>query len=643
MKYNSPANFFIAVVALSVFGFHAHAQETLKEEDFFQIKMVPTPEDALLEVGGLATMPNGNLAVSTRRGDIFIIENPTSPNPYFRTFATGLHEVLGIVYKDNAFYCAQRGELTRLSDTNQDGKADKFETVYAWPLTGNYHEYSYGPEVAPDGSFFVTTNLGFFPGEWWRGRSEVPWRGWALRIYPDGRMQPWATGMRSPCGPGIIDGEFFYTENQGDWIGSGGLWHLEEGDFVGNPGGLAWSDLPESPVDLTLDYFHSKIDPRRTKDAEGKYIRPQNIKDEKVVTMSDLKKEIPQLRLPAVWLPHGVLGVSNAQPLSIPPGHFGPFEGQVLVGDQGMSIISRVFLEKVKGEYQGAAFAFRSGFASGVTRMAWAKDGSLFIGETNRGWRSAGTTKEGLERLVWNNKIPLEMKAVRAMPDGFEIEFTQPVDRASAEDLASYKVESFLYKYHPAYGSPPVNVEACNVKGVQVSDDGMKARIIVDNLRRAYIHTITLPGVREKTGSHALLHPTAYYTLNHIPEGDKLSLDEVSTKNSSLTSGNASAKKDTPPAKTEDKPDAVKTPSYLDVKGLLTNYTCVACHHATNKQIGPPFREIAKRNYPAKKIVDLIHSPQPQNWPDYATAMPPMPHVAKEDALKIAAWINSLE
>src|SRR3546814_17888331 len=87
-----------------------------------------------------------------------------------------------------------------------------------------------------------------------------------------------------------------------------------------------------------------------------------------------------------------------------------------------MSMVSRVFLEKVNGEYQGAAIAFRSGFRSGVLRMAWAPDGSLFIGETNRGWGSAGDANEGLERMVWNGDMPFEMKAVRAMPDGFRSE-----------------------------------------------------------------------------------------------------------------------------------------------------------------------------------------------------------------------------
>src|SRR3546814_15088828 len=71
-----------------------------------------------------------------------------------------------------------------------------------------------------------------------------------MRIAPDGTMQPWATGMRSPAGLGFIGDELFYTENQGDWIGSGGLWHLRKGDFTGNPAGLKWAHLPESPVNL---------------------------------------------------------------------------------------------------------------------------------------------------------------------------------------------------------------------------------------------------------------------------------------------------------------------------------------------------------------------------------------------------------
>ena len=87
----------------------AFAQESPKEEDYFKITRVPAPEGLLLEVGGLTMLPNGNLGVSTRRGDVFVVENPTSGRPYFKKFASGLHEALGFYYENGAFYAVQRG------------------------------------------------------------------------------------------------------------------------------------------------------------------------------------------------------------------------------------------------------------------------------------------------------------------------------------------------------------------------------------------------------------------------------------------------------------------------------------------------------------------------------------------------------
>ena len=620
------------------------AQESPKEEDFFRIARVSSPEGTLLEVGGLCTLPNGDLGVSTRRGDVYIVENPTSKQPYFRKVASGLHEILGLAYKNGSLYCAQRGELTKMTDTNMDGKMDLFETVFAWPLSGHYHEYSFGPMVAPDGSFFVSGNVAFGDEEWWRGESRVPWRGWMMHINENGTMEPWATGFRSPCGLGIIDGELFYTENQGDWMGSGSLTHVKKGGFMGHPAGLRWSGLPNSPVKLTTEQLYSKIDPRFRKDANGRAIKPENVENEKFVTLFDMKKYFPEIQLPAVWLPYGVQGISTSQPVSIPAGAFGPFEKQVLIGDQGQSKIMRVYLEKINGEYQGASWDFRSGFQSGVLRMAWGKDGSLFVGETNRGWGSAGDANQGLQRLVWNNHVPFEMRTVNAKPDGFEITFTLPVDKTYAEDIASYNVESFIYKYQPVYGSPMVNIEKLTIKGVQVSPDGMKVRLVIDGLRQYYIHKLTLNGIRTRENAYSLVHPDVYYTLNNIPAGEKLALSALSTKNSALKPATtatkvASAKAASTPAK----PAAAKVLTYEQIKPLLNKYTCTSCHNPDKKQVGPGFKDVAKRNYSVAKILALIKNPKPENWPGYATPMPPMPQVPQADATKIAMWINSLK
>lgn len=608
------------------------------EDDYYKIITLPAPEDILLEVGGVTTLPDGRIAVCTRRGDVWTIENPYMEDgkpPRYKLFASGLHEALGLAYKDNALYTAQRGELTKLEDTNGDGKADAYVTIYAWPLSGHYHEYSYGPKIAPDGSMFVTGNVAFGDEEWWRGESRVPWRGWAMRITPDGKMEPWATGMRSPCGLGMIDGELFYTDNQGDWVGTGGMWYVPKGSFIGHPAGLRWTSLPNSPLKLTTEQFTAKIDERREK-KDGYYVKPENIVDEKDPNfLYEAKKEFPELRMPAVMLPHGVLGISNSEIISDETaGKFGPFAGQIFIGDQGQSKIMRVSLEKINGEYQGVAFDFRAGFQSGILRMSWGHDGSLFVGETNRGWGSSGSTNSGLERLVWSGEVPMEMKTVHAKPDGFEIEFTHPVDRKLAEDLDSYSGRSFIYKYHPVYGSPTVNEEALNIKGVKVSEDGMKIRLLVDNLRQYYLHQINVHGIRSSQNL-PVLHPTGYYTLNNIPDGQKLSVSEVSTKRSSST-------KKTAPAKVVAAKSSTAVLSFDQVKPLLDKNTCSACHQTSKRQVGPAFVDIAKRKYTNEKIVELIYNPQPKNWPDYATEMAPMPQVPKDEALKIAAWINSL-
>jgi hypothetical protein len=195
----------------------------------------------------------------------------------------------------------------------------------------------------------------------------------------------------------------------------------------------------------------------------------------------DVKKEIPALKLPAVWLPYAILGISTSELVKIPEGVFGPFAGQVLVGDQGQSKIMRVFMEKVNGEFQGAAWDFPCwfpgrGFTNGMGEgwVPFCRRNRSWLGISGRGQYGIATFRSGI------TNCPFEMRTVKAMPDGFEIEFTKPVDKKSAENLSSYEVESFIYKYHPVYGSPPVSNKVCAIKGVKVSADGMKARIIVD-------------------------------------------------------------------------------------------------------------------------------------------------------------------
>ena len=603
----------ILLLAISV-GAFGQKPAPKTEQDFYEIKTLPIPQDLYLEVGGLATMPDGRLAVSTRRGEIWIVENPYQKDSHqtnFRRFASGLHEILGLAYKDGVFYCSQRGELTKITDTNRDGVADLYEPIYQFELSGNYHEYTYGPVFDKNGDMLVTLNLawiGFGEGKF------AKWRGWLVKIKPDGTLEPQSAGLRSPAGYSINDeGDIFYGENQGDWVGSGRITHLAKGDFAGNPGGIKWAKEPNSPFKLTLEEIPDNSQP-----------------------MFEAAKKVKNLKLPAVWFPHAIMGISTSDIIQdTTKGKFSPFPGQYFVADQGQSKVMRVFMEKVNGVYQGFCINYREGFQSGILRERFGLDGSMFVGMTSRGWGSTGKDNFGLQRLVWNGLMPFEINTIHAKSDGFEISFTQAVDVKSVKNAASYALRSYIYEYHHQYGSPIINVKDLKIKGISVSPDKKSVRISIDGIRQFYIHEFILKGILNEEGE-PLLHETAYYTLNEIPAGDKMAINESTAP---VIEKAVVAVVDQPKLAVNGKKQLVTEAQAL---ALLKKHTCLACHAKDKKVIGPSYEDIAKRKYSDQQILALVNKPNPQNWPDYATEMAPMSHIPANDVLKIASWINNL-
>ncbi len=524
-----------------------------REDEVYRLRDVPIPQDILLEVGGMTFLPNDALAVSTRRGEVWIINNPYMKNgnlPVYKLFAQGMHEVLGMNYIRGDIYVVQRSEMTRLRDLDGDGEADEYKTMYSWPLAGNYHEYAYGPMLDKNGDMVVTLNLGWINF----GESLSKWHGWMLKFDKDFNMKPFAAGFRSPAAFALnSDGDIFYSENQGDWVGSGNIAHVEEGDFLGNPRSLRWSGEPGSPIKLKIADIPDTGEPK-----------------------FEVAKRLPGLKTPAVWLPHTILGISTSGLLNYDTkGRMGPFEGQMFVGDQGQSKINRVALEKVKGVYQGVVFPFREGFSSGILRLNWGSDGSMFAGITSRGWGSTGKQSYGLQRLEWTGVVPFEVKTIKAKPDGFELEFTMPVNEAAAKDAASYNISSFTYKYHHIYGSPPVMQGNRTIKAIQVSPDKMKVRLVLDSLKEGYVHEIKAEGIRSDNNL-SLMHNYGYYTLNRIPDGDKLAITDankvVAVKHdheammAAATAATATNKKSTTAAATATKPVATAAVKRLTVQ-----------------------------------------------------------------------------
>jgi glucose/arabinose dehydrogenase len=464
------------------------------EDDYYPMLRMPIPPQAYLEAGGLEWMADGRLAVCTRRGEVWIVDNPTAAGPEkiaFSLFASGLHEPLGLVERDGWLYVTQRGEVTRLADEDGDGHADTFDTVAdGWGLSGDYHEYAFGSKFDREGNIWVVLCLtGSF-------NSNVPYRGWCMRVTPDGQAMPTCSGIRSPGGIGAnAEGDMFYTDNQGPWNGTCGLKHLRPGGFMGHPGGNRWYGEPLAA------------------EAMGK--RPVEPKSNSRIAVEE--QRVDELVPTAVMFPYNAMGQSAAGiACDLSGGKFGPFAGQLFVGDQTHSTVMRVFLQKVDGVYQGVCFPFRQGFGSGSLSLQFAPNGALFVGGTDRGWGARGGKPFSLDRLDWSGKTPFEIHEMRAKSDGFELTFTEPVDAATAGDAKSYELKTYTYIYRSDYGSPEVDQTTPTIQEIRVAEDGRSVRLVVDGLQLGHVHDLRAAGVRSKAGL-PLLHDKAYYTLNRIP------------------------------------------------------------------------------------------------------------------------------
>jgi len=128
------------------------------EAKYYPIVNIPIPSTIPMRPGGLEILPDGRLAVGTRRGDIYFIQGAftTPPKPEFHLFATGQDEIFSLAWKDGAMTATSFSEVLRIRDTKGDGVADRYET-----LSNNWgyaegHEFAFASKHDPQGNIWVT-------------------------------------------------------------------------------------------------------------------------------------------------------------------------------------------------------------------------------------------------------------------------------------------------------------------------------------------------------------------------------------------------------------------------------------------------------------------------------------------------------
>lgn len=243
-----------------------------------------------------------------------------------KRIAAGLAEPLGLKVVEGDIYVLQKQELTQLIDHDGDEVTDEYRAVCnSWGVTQDFHEFSYGL-VFHQGHFYINLGLAM---RLMSHETPHPDRSSTLKIAPDGSFKKINFGLRQDNGIGIgVDGELFITENQGRWVPSCKVIHVQPGVFHG--------------------------------------------------CRIALKDSLPDIEMkpPAVWLPQDEIGNSPGQPVYVSEG---TYTGQMLHGEVTHGGIKRVFPEKVNGEYQGCVFRFSQGLEAGINQMVRGPDGGLEI------------------------------------------------------------------------------------------------------------------------------------------------------------------------------------------------------------------------------------------------------------------------
>jgi mono/diheme cytochrome c family protein len=554
----------------------------------YRVENVLRPAEMRGGIIAVGFSPTGSLVVTTRYGEVWM---RTSEGTW-RCFARGLDEPIGLVVEsDKVVYIAHRPELLKAADTDGDGRADTFDAINGqWGISHNYHEFFYGLRRDPAGNFYGVVSLSssgdklkITPTEV-RGKldttvtlevtgqySELPLRGWAVKIAPDGKLTPIATGFRQANGVGLSpDGEFFVNDNQGDYKPSCGLLHVAPGDFHGHVAGLKWEP---------------GFDPKTftTEQAWQRY------------------------KGPAVVFPHGPMGVSGGEIIwDTTGGKFGPFVGQVFAGDYTKLVI-RSALEKVAGTWQGVCFPFlgrneTAPYASGekllagVMRSAFAPDGSLYLGATG-GW---GAGADGLQRVVWDGQVSPEIRDVKITERGFRLTFTRPMSAATLAAAANFEVNRFRYYYHYKYGSPWVDEARVAVSAVRPAADGLSAELELAELSPGFVYELSVAALRT-TDNQPIANPLAYYTANRLLNGARAIGDTTRLQRADEKA--LSAKEEA--AVTTSSPDAV-----VAAGEKVYRLYCVPCHQPDGRGIpggAANFREdktrLAKTDAELLKII----------------------------------------
>ncbi|MSU34699.1 MAG: hypothetical protein EXS36_06230 [Pedosphaera sp.] len=392
------------------------------DNNFLSVDTLTLPYDnpwkALLFGAGIDFTRDGTGYFCTIHGDVWQVRgiNDSLRTLTWKRFATGLFQPLGLKVRDDQVFVLGRDRITRLVDENGDGEADFYESFHDGIDTSvGGHNYVTSLERDDAGYFYYVDPKGVH------------------RVARDGRSQETlATGWRNPNGMGVSPDGTVVTvaPQQGNWTPSSAISEVKRGGYYGYPGSNVTATRP-------LGY-----DPH------------------------------------LCWIPHSVDNSSGGQ-VWVPRDSWGPLGGQMLHLLWGRCSMMLVLRDVSSGASQGAVLPLPVRFLSGPNRGSFhPTDGSLYVAGST-GWQTSSLKDGCLQRVRYTGRrvgLPVQWK-VRS--DGLDLTFSVPLDPKTAEDVGSFAVKRWNYRYTSAYGSKDWSVTRKDAEG-RDEVDVLKTELLPD-------------------------------------------------------------------------------------------------------------------------------------------------------------------
>lgn len=429
------------------------------------------PHKALFFLTGVDALPNGDLAVCTCHGDVWIVGgvDASLKKLTWKRFATGLYQPLGLKVVDGKIVVLERGQLTRLHDLNGDGEADFYENLCnAWHTGPGEHSFDTCLEVDPSGNFW------FFK----TGDTNLPHGGCLLRVSKDGgKVEVMATGFRHPIGlgmspTGIVTG----ADQEGNWMPATRVDQYRSGGFYGD-----------------MRAHHRPIPP-------ATYDPP----------LCWLPREVDNSAGGQVWVPAGVFGPLGGRPLHL---SYGRCKAMLLMRQ-----------ELPDGTVQGGATDLGWNFLSGVKTGCFnPRDGYLYVVGLN-GWQTAAKRDGCLQRVRYTGRPFVTPLNVEAFAGSLRLTFSEPLDPKMAADASNYRIERWNYHWSGEYGSKRYLPDRPGVVGQERVDvtaatpDGDRAVVLtIPSLKAVMQMELSF---KLTTAAGAPCSGVVYHTVNQLPPMD---------------------------------------------------------------------------------------------------------------------------